>query len=270
VSCWGWNWLRGVERTPVLTFGARSGASFASQIASIDSVTIAAGGAHVCLKVTPSGPTVRSSLRGVLCFGDNASAQLGDGTLETRLLPNDVLSADFTRLVAAAGSDTAIQAAALASGARHSCAIVGATLPGRVWCWGANGSGQLGAASTDTCRALESCSTHAVAVGTTTTFLQVAAGAEHTCALTDVGVVWCWGSNAAGQLGRGTAGGTRLAPLAMPGSQRFVAITTGASHTCGRTTDGSLYCWGSNDKGQLGDGTFVTRASPVRVSEPPL
>ena len=55
----------------------------------------------------------------------------------------------------------------------------------------------------------------------------------------------------------------------VPGGLKFESISAGAGHTCGVTPDGSLYCWGRNDKGQLGDGTTVNRLTPVRVSEAP-
>jgi alpha-tubulin suppressor-like RCC1 family protein len=99
--------------------------------------------------------------------------------------------------------------------------------------------------------------------------VSVAAGDQHTCALIAGGEAWCWGANSNGQLGRGTIGGSSPTPAAVGGGLSFVALTAGTAHTCGRTTNGSLYCWGGNAFGQLGDGTQSDRATPVRVAEAP-
>jgi alpha-tubulin suppressor-like RCC1 family protein len=95
----------------------------------------------------------------------------------------------------------------------------------------------------------------------------VAAGSDHACALTRAGDAYCWGGNELGQLGRGTADSI---PGSVPGLVRgrlkFEAIAAGFAHTCGITAAGEAYCWGSNEYGQLGDGTRIGRAEPVRVS----
>jgi alpha-tubulin suppressor-like RCC1 family protein len=112
--------------------------------------------------------------------------------------------------------------------------------------------------------------------------VQIALGDEHTCALARSGRMWCWGSNRYGQLGDGTAEdpaefqqgvqpgtsttgtGTRL----IREFEDVVEIGAGHDHTCARRAGGTVWCWGHNGYGELGDGTKVHRASPVAAQIP--
>jgi len=97
--------------------------------------------------------------------------------------------------------------------------------------------------------------------------VSLTAGGDHVCGLTATGAAWCWGSNSNGQLGNGTIGG--MNPVAAPvrGGLTFVSLSAGGNQTCGVTSDGSIFCWGANASGQLGDGTQTDRATPTRVVE---
>ncbi len=93
----------------------------------------------------------------------------------------------------------------------------------------------------------------------------LAAGASHTCMIADAGTVRCWGSNQSGQLGNGTMGKASLPVEAGVIPHGAVALAAGKDHTCALNTDGSVYCWGANAHGQLGDGTAADRSAPAPV-----
>ena len=101
----------------------------------------------------------------------------------------------------------------------------------------------------------------AVSVVSSVTFASVAAGGAHTCALTTSGAAYCWGRGESGQLGipfrqsRATDAGPlpcSKVPVAVGGGLAFEQLAGGGAHTCGLTSDGSAYCWGTSN-GQLGD-----------------
>jgi alpha-tubulin suppressor-like RCC1 family protein len=97
-------------------------------------------------------------------------------------------------------------------------------------------------------------------------FRQVSAGGGHTCGVTLVNRAFCWGLNNKGQLGNGTLR-SRRRPVAVAGGLSFRQVSAGGSaHTCGVTTANKAYCWGSNVDGQLGNGTFRDRLTPVAVA----
>jgi alpha-tubulin suppressor-like RCC1 family protein len=151
---------------------------------------LAAGAWHTCALTTAGG---------VLCWGSNWYGQLGDGTTEDRLTPTPV-------------SGLTSGVAALAAGAGHTCAR---TTAGALLCWGWNGRGQLGDGGggvpcNEGYSACRLTPTPVSGLGSGVTAL--AAGNSHTCALTEVGGVKCWGLNWLGQLGDGTTE-DRLTPV---------------------------------------------------------
>jgi alpha-tubulin suppressor-like RCC1 family protein len=107
-------------------------------------------------------------------------------------------------------------------------------------------------------------------------FASVATGGAHTCALTASGAAYCWGRGESGQLGvpvptttcTTDAGPSPCSktPVAVGGGLTFAQLAGGGAHTCGLTSDGSAYCWGSNVNGQLGDNAFTNRDAPVPVA----
>lgn len=145
-------------------------------------------------------------------------------------------------------------ATAISAGGRHACAVK----DGGVWCWGANNLGQLGDEFNDS-------PVPVPVVPLSSGVSAISAGGDHTCALKDGGV-WCWGGNVAGQLGNGTRHIAEPTPGPVPGLLSGVtAIAAGALHTCA-LKDGGVWCWGSNDYGELGDGTTSLSSLPVPVS----
>ncbi len=107
-------------------------------------------------------------------------------------------------------------------------------------------------------------------------FTAVGSGADHSCALADDGVAWCWGRNEYGQLGTSSSpdgcpllgGGTLPCAVgAIPvAGETFTDIAVGSYHTCGLTESGTAYCWGLNDRGQLGDGGTASGPTPLPVA----
>lgn len=106
-------------------------------------------------------------------------------------------------------------------------------------------------------------------------FVAVSVGLEHTCALAGDGSAYCWGSNEYGQLGT-PDGATRCAredrmipcerrPRAVSGTLRFRRIAAGSRHTCALAQDGRVYCWGDNQRGQLGDPVIRQTDAPAPV-----
>ncbi len=97
---------------------------------------------------------------------------------------------------------------------------------------------------------------------------QVAAGGYHACALMAGGSVRCWGNNTYGQLGNGTSdpGIDAVVPVEVTGLAGVSAVAAGENHTCALLGDGSVWCWGANSAGQLGDGTTAGSPVPVQVS----
>jgi alpha-tubulin suppressor-like RCC1 family protein len=150
------------------------------------------------------------------------------------------------------------KATALAMGQHHTCAL---TTQGGVRCWGDNSMGQLGDGTT-TQRL-----TPVDVKGLTSGVTAIAAGDQHTCALTSDGGVQCWGTNLSGALGDGSTAAQRSTPGPVPGlTSGVVALGAGGADTCASVTSGSLYCWGLNASGQLGDGTNTPRPMPSVAS----
>ncbi|HEX6943760.1 MAG TPA: protein kinase [Gemmatimonadaceae bacterium] len=194
--------------------------------------TVAAGMGHSC--------TIGGDGRAA-CWGSNGNGQLGDGSFESRPTP-ELVAGDLTFTE-------------ITSGLTHTCGLTGT----EVFCWGANSMGQLGDATTQPRSA-------PVRINSAVSFRFVAAGRDHTCGISSARRVLCWGSNNDGQLGEGTRT-RRSSPVTvdLPGSVAVAALAVGWHHTCALTADGSAWCWGKNDSGQLGDGTTGLRPLPTKV-----
>ena len=143
----------------------------------------------------------------------------------------------------------------VAGGSLHSCAV---RLDGTAYCWGDNSSGQLGDGTT-----IER--TSPVKVPLPLRALQIAAGGGHTCALLSDQTVSCWGDNFDGQVGNGATGSPVLSPAPVQGLTGATSIAVGEAFNCAIAAGGTVWCWGDNFSGQIGDGTVVKRPTPVQV-----
>lgn len=213
-------------------------------------VPVAVSGEHVFASVTTGavhtcGVTIDNGA--AYCWGRGEFGRLGDGTATTQLRP-----------VAVSGEH---QFASVSGGEAHSC---GVTTSEVVYCWGDNTFGQVGDGTT-----INRLDPVAVSLELGPLFTALSARGIHTCGVATSGAAYCWGSNGQGRLGDGTTTDQHQ-PVAVSGELEllFTSVSAGGSHTCGVTTTGAAYCWGSNADGRLGDGTTTTRLTPVRVSEP--
>jgi alpha-tubulin suppressor-like RCC1 family protein len=231
VSCWGYNALGELGdgtningTTPVAVSGLASGVT-----------AIATGYEFTCGLTTGHA---------VLCWGDNSSGQLGDGTNTNRFAP-----------VAVSGSLPAV--AAIAAGDFHTCAL---TTGHAVFCWGDNSTGQVG----DNTNTNRSAPVPVTGFPGGTAIAAITAGAAHMCALTTAGGVYCWGNNGNGELGDNTTT-QRLTPVAVSGlASGVTAIAAGGYHTCALMSTGLVKCWGFNGSGQLGiNSTTTLSLTPV-------
>lgn len=157
---------------------------------------------------------------------------------------------------------------AVAAGGAHSLALLKS---GSVFAWGYNNDGQLGDGTTAT-RTTPVMVTGPTGKGSLGEITAVAAGAHYySMALRKDGTVWTWGYNHFGQLGNGTTT-TSLVPTEVVGPANasslgsIVAIAAGGSHSLALAANGTVWAWGLNDYGQLGDGTTTNHVRPVQVS----
>jgi len=240
---------------------------------------VAVGSGHTC---------ARTRLGTVYCWGRNAEGQIGDGTRDRRAAPTQVQGLSNVLFIAA--------------GFQHTCVL---RSDQSVLCWGANGNGQLGFAGGDSLRprrvlapapvtAMSTVWDHSCAVmsgvaacwgwnefgqlGTNSReqsreptvvpgvlgVSYVAAGGHHSCGLRG-GEVLCWGQNQGGQLGTGNVVDSNVAVPVQGLLGQMVEVDSGYYHTCSLSSRGVVWCWGYNEHGQIGDGTWVDRSVPQRV-----
>lgn len=206
---------------------------------------VSVGGSHIC----------GLSLAGdAYCWGEeNLSGSIGDGTAMPR--PRPVLI----------GAGLGLQ---VPYTAWHTCAV---DATGHGYCWGLGQDGELGDGSPNYATELHQLSPVPVAGGHL--FSSIRSGRSHTCAVAINGDAYCWGANYSGQLGRDTItntcyGGTATRcsdwPILVAGGLQFASVTASGAweHSCGVTTGGDAYCWGSNASGQLGSDSATSTCDP--------
>jgi alpha-tubulin suppressor-like RCC1 family protein len=174
-------------------------------------------------------------------WGSNSYGQLGVNDTNTRCTP----------VTTSAGGANWKQ---IGGGYRHTAAI---KTDGTLWTWGRGNEAQLGD-NTVTTR-----STPVTTFAGGTNWKQVAGGNEHTAAIKTDGTLWTWGRNVSGALGDNTTTTRRTPVTTFAGGTNWKQVTCGSSHTAAIKTDGTLWTWGSNGSGLLGDNTITTRFTPV-------
>ena len=174
-------------------------------------------------------------------WGYNAVGQLGDDTTVNKSSPVTTIS----------GGTNWKQ---VASGSFHISAI---KTDGTLWTWGKDSYGQLG----DNTTVHKSSPVTTFAGGTN--WKQVAGGYGHTAAIKTDGTLWTWGMNSDGQLGNNTTVSTSSPVTTIAGGTNWKQVACGYYHTAAIKTDGTLWTWGYNLYGALGDNTSVYKSSPV-------
>lgn len=233
----------GLERTTARVFCWGSGA--AGQLGLGDKVSqstphvvpLSAGAAHISVGYNHScAVLVDGSL---WCWGANFEGELGQ---------NDRANSDDIASPSRVGTDSDWMMAA--GGQGHTC---GVRRPGSLWCWGRNGTDELGLGAGSALQVRTP-----TRVGAFADFTQLDAGQNHSCALRADGSLWCWGR----------MNGTAIddVPTRVGTDTDWRSVSTDVFATCGIKAVDQLHCWGRNDEGQLGLGDTTARSGPTQVA----
>jgi alpha-tubulin suppressor-like RCC1 family protein len=241
VWAWGFNYYGQVRIGPS---GDRGNVLSPVQVTGLTGVVAVAAGGDTSFAL--------KSDRTVWAWGYDGQGQLGNGTSNEN--PH--------------GTPTKVNrlstAVAIGAGVSHALAVLA---DGRVAAWGDNQTSELGATTTSKCSVYQSpCSPVPVLVAGLSGVKAVAGGYGNSLALKSDGTAWGWGSDGYGELGNGQAqlfGGVKNPVKALV--QNVVAIAAGASFSLWLRSDGTVWAAGSNDVGQLGDGTFTDSVALVQV-----
>jgi alpha-tubulin suppressor-like RCC1 family protein len=206
-------------------------------------LAMSGGGVHACAIADDEN---------AYCWGSNSAGQLGN---------NSTTSSSVAVAVTAGGVFNGLKIKAITSGSNFNCAIAS---DDNAYCWGYNGSGQLGIGTTT-----QSNVPTAVLGLPAGPVKKISAGSSHICAVASDDRIYCWGENSDGQLGNGTTTNSS-SPVAVSTSgvlsgKKFLSISSGELHTCIVADDNKPYCWGRNGSGQLGNGTYTPSTTPVAV-----
>ena len=200
-----------------------------------DVTSVSAGAYHTCALLNDTS---------INCWGDNWHGQLGDGSNDKQLTPVSL--------------GDQYQSRSISSGSFHTCAIM---INNSLYCWGLNSGGQLGNGDFNNTNVPSM-----VALSENQITSTVGSGFHHTCVILDVGAIMCWGDNTKGQLGDGTNIGKLLVnEVSIPEGRLALSISVGQRHSCAILDDATLYCWGMNSHGQLGNGANSNRNTPEGI-----
>lgn len=226
-------WCWGLGSSGQLGNGFNSTSRDPVQVSNLTNVqSIIAGYRHTCATKTDGS---------MWCWGEGTA--VGYGQTGNKNVPTQVIGMESGVIGMAAGN-------------AYSCA---AKSDGSVKCWGSNGNGRLGNNSTVN-------SPSPVDVSGLTNVIAMTGGYDHTCATKSDRTVWCWGSRQLGQIGDGNnTSGDQLTPVQVAGLTDAYVLSTGDHHNCAVKLDRTVWCWGRNSDGQIGDGTKANATTPKQV-----
>lgn len=213
--------------TPVANESANSTAAFTTPVAPPAGWSaVSAGLQHTC---------ALGSDATLWCWGYNSDGQLGSNAAITSPTPSKVgIASNWTSVSAGDDSTCGVQS------------------NGTLWCWGSNKYGQLG---NNTNSGTNNANPAPLQVAGTS-WASVSVGRRYACGRQTTGTVWCWGFNSDGQLGR-IVGADPLADNPVPGqvgsATTWTSVSAGTDQACAVQSGGTLWCWGGNSSGQLGN-----------------
>ncbi len=226
----------------------------------------------------------------VWAWGQNQYGEIGDGTFVSRAIPAIVTGLNGITAISARGNHTLALKSdgtvwawgkiiledgtetrrptpsqvvglsgviSVSTGGIHHVAL---TADGSVRTWGYNGYGALGYSTAGVFQSVPAI------VSPLTKAVAIAAGSNHTVTLLADSSVWSWGYNIDGQLGNGTTSSARFTPVRVNELAGVTSVSSRGDHTLALKSDGTVWAWGANDWGQLGDGFLVARPTPELVS----
>lgn len=184
-------------------------------------------------------------------WGSNDSGRLGDGTTVEKRSPTKLTGTTWM---------------AVSAGGAHTVAIKKDGTGGTLWTWGRNDKGQLGVGTGSADTNYDTKTSPTPIMASFKTWTAVSAGALHTVAIYGGGLLTAWGANNRGQLGVNStqADASYVVPVAI-GTSKVASVSAGGDHNLAIFNDGSLWSWGANGFGQLGNGTIVDGFAPARV-----
>ena len=226
-------WAWGNNEKGQLGDGTTTNRNVPNQVEGLTGVIEAAAGYHFTMVLKADGT--------VWAWGSNENGQLGDGTTTNRNVPTQIEGLE--------------EVIAIAAGSSHSVAL---KADGTVWTWGYNVHGQLGdGTKTDRKEPTQ--------VATLEKVIQVAAGANCTMVLKEDRTVWAWGYNGIEQLGVGSMTAQIIGPMQVIGLGEVTQIASSGGQSVALKVDGTVWTWGYNGTGELGDGTTINRNEPKQV-----
>ena len=261
VKCWGSNTVGELGNGTTVAYGTGGGqtvtnASLVSLGGGLNAIQVGAGKHSLGDSYATSCALLSNGK--VTCWGYNGYGQLGLGSSADQQTPSTLNPIDL---------GSGVIATQIAVGGSHVCAL---STTGAIKCWGKGNLGAIASGNTASLGMYPSdmgSNLLPVDLGSGAVAVSVVAGADHSCAILDDGVVKCWGSNAYGQLGLGDlvnrgdgtgAMGNGLPAVSLGTGKTAVRLAAGSFHTCAILNDGSVKCWGLNSSGQLGINSNVT------------